>query len=81
MISRPNLKISFSIALLFGLAANQPVLAKGTHAQHKGTSAKGTNSVHTQSAETIDASVTVQPPRGGLARDQRNSNVSLQSFR
>jgi hypothetical protein len=77
MIGRLHLKIVFSIALLFGLVANQPVLAKGAHAQHKGGSAKGTVSVHTQPAQTIDTSVTVQPPRRGFARDQRNSNASL----
>jgi hypothetical protein len=74
MIGRLYLKISFSIALLFGLVANQPVLAKGAHAQHKGANAKGTNSVHTQ---PIDTSVTVQPPRRGFARDQWNTNASL----
>jgi hypothetical protein len=77
MIGRPHLKISFSIALLFGLVANQPVLAKGAHAQHKVASAKGTNSVRTKPAETIDTSVTIQPPRRGFARDPRNSNASL----
>ena len=81
MIGRPHLKISFSIALLFGLVANQPVLAKGANAQHKGASAKGTNSVHTRRAETIDASVTVQPPRRGFAREQRNSNVSVKTVK
>ena len=77
MTGRPHLKISFSIALLFGLVANQPGLAKGAHVSHKGASAKGTNSVHTKPAETIDTSVTVQPPRGGFARDQRKPNPSL----
>jgi hypothetical protein len=76
IISRRHLKISFSIALLFGLVGNQPVLARGARAQHKGASAKGTNSVYTKPAETIDTSVTIQPPRGGFARDQRNSNAS-----
>lgn len=76
MIGGPHLKISFSIALLFGLVANQPILAKVAQAQHKGASAKGTNSVHTP-AETIDTSVSVQPPRRGFAREQRNSNASL----
>jgi hypothetical protein len=77
MISWRHLKISFSIALLFGLVANQPVLARGAHAQHKAASAKRTNSVHTKPAETIDTSVTIQPPRGGFARDQRNSNAKI----
>ena len=72
MFGRPRLKII--IALLFGLIANQPGLAKEVHAAHTGASAKGTNSVRAKPAETIDTSVTVQPPRGGL---QRNSNASL----
>ena len=75
MFGRPRLKII--IALLFGLMANQPGLAKEVHAAHTGASAKGTNSVHAKPAETIDTSVTVLPRRGGFARSQRNSNASL----
>jgi hypothetical protein len=77
MIGWLRLKISFSIALLFSLVVSQPGLAKGAHVAHKGASAKGTNSVHTKPAEKLDASVTIQPQRGGLARDQRNPNASL----
>ena len=75
MFGRPRLKII--IALLFGLIANQPGLAKEVHASHTGASVKGTNSVHAKPAEATDTSVTVQPPRGGFARSQRNSNASL----
>jgi hypothetical protein len=75
MFGRPHSTIS--IALLFGLIANQPGLAKGVHAAHTAPSAKGTNSVHTKPAETIDTRVTVQPLRGGFARDQRKSNASF----
>jgi hypothetical protein len=75
MFGRSHSKIG--IALLFGLVANQPGLAKGVHVAHTGASAKGTNSVHIKPAETIDTSVTVQPPRGGFARDQRKSTASF----
>jgi hypothetical protein len=77
MIGRLHLKIVFSIVLLAGLVANQSGLAKGAHTQHTGASAKRTNSVHTKPVEGIDTSVTVLPPRGGLARGKQNSNATL----
>lgn len=77
MIGRLHLKIVFSIVLLAGLVANQSGLAKGAHTHHTGASAKRTNSVHTKPVEGIDTSVTVLPPRGGLARGKQNSNATL----
>ena len=77
MIGRLHLKSVFCIVLLFGLVASQSCFAKGAHTQHTGASAKRANSVHTKPAEGIDTSVTVLPPRGGFARDRRNSNATL----
>jgi hypothetical protein len=76
MIGRLHPKISFSTALLFSLVVNQPGLARGAHASHRAASTKGINSVHARPAETIDTSMTIQPPRR-VARDQRNSNAGL----
>jgi len=82
VISRPDRTIAFLIVLTFGIVASQSGLAKGTHAsqantQHSSPSTSQANSVNTKPAETIDTSVTVLPPRRGVAKDKPNLNTSL----
>jgi hypothetical protein len=79
MIGRLHLEVVFSIVLLAGLASSG--LAKGGQGQHTGASAKQGNSVHARPVEGIDTSVTVLPPRGGVARVKQNSSASLKIVR